>query len=304
VSAQVQNCPLCGEVDHRQRYQTTDRHYGIPGTFGIVQCNSCELMFLSPMYSDDELCAMYPNDYYAYQSNVTPKRWKEILKTVLFFPGRTRDPEFLQPGKMLDLGCGSGRFLFSMRSMGWDTYGVEINSSAAELGRKIAGLNIVSGTLNEARFPDEFFDYVRANHSFEHLSCPNEVLKEIRRILKPDGKLFIGVPNVNSVNARLFQRYWWYLGAPVHPFTYSTETLKKLLTKHGFSAERVVYNSDYSGILGSAQIWLNRNNGRKSTEGAFFNAIPLRVVCHWIAKSIDLFHLGDAIEITAKKANI
>jgi SAM-dependent methyltransferase len=188
-----------------------------------------------------------------------------------------------------------------MRDKGWDTYGVEINSAAAELGRKQAGLNIVAGTLKQAGFPSDFFDYVRANHSFEHTSCPGETLGEIRRILRPGGRLLIGVPNVAGLNAKIFRQYWWYLGAPVHPFTYSVRTLAQFLERHHFKVVKVTYNSDYSGILGSSQIWANRANGRKSTEGALINNTVLKILSQWAAKCVDSFKAGDAIEIIAEK---
>jgi SAM-dependent methyltransferase len=188
-----------------------------------------------------------------------------------------------------------------MRDQGWRVDGVEISQAAAEVGRNMANLNIFSGGLTDARFPSNHFDYIRANHSFEHMCDPNETLNEIYRILKPGGRLLIGVPNQESLNSAVFGPYWWYRGAPVHPFTYSPSTLSRFLVKHGFNVNRVNYNSDYSGILGSLQIWANRNNGRRSTEGFLINSAPLKVICHWLAKIIDRLRVGDAIEIIATK---
>jgi SAM-dependent methyltransferase len=253
------------------------------------------------MYSDEELSALYPADYYAYQNNFSRSRWKEIIKTMVGLRFGTLDPRFNTPGRMLDLGCGSGWFLREMQDRGWDVYGVEINSIAAELGRREAALNIFAGTLQQAGFPSNFFDYVRSNHSFEHISCPAETLDEMHRVLKPGGRLLIGVPNVASLNARVFGQYWWYLGAPVHPYNYSVNTLSLLLKKHHFAPIKVSYNSDYSGILGSSQIWSNRKNGQISTRGALINNPILKVLSHWTAKCVDLFKAGDAIEITATK---
>jgi hypothetical protein len=102
----------------------------------------------------------------------------------------------------------------------------------------------------------------------------------------------------------VFRQYWWYLGAPVHTFTYSVKTLSQLLKKHGFGVEKVAYNSDFAGILGSFQIWQNRGNGRRSTEGSAINSPFLRLPCHWVAKFIDLLKMGDAIEITATKERL
>lgn len=302
MSFELEKCLLCGAHENQQVYVTRDRHYGIPGEYRIVRCTSCSLMFLNPMFSDEELSALYPENYYAYQNKFQSSDWMETLRALLGYRVRTRDPEFPVPGRILDLGCGSGWFLSQMRERGWETHGVEISAQAANLGKKERGLDIFAGTLRQANFPSDYFDYIRSNHSFEHLSCPGETLDEIRRILRPRGKLMIGVPNIDSLNAKVFGKYWWYLGVPVHPITYSVQTLSQLLRKHGFVVERVIYNSDFSGIVGSLQIWLNRKNGRRSSEGWAVENPVLRLLAHWLAKAVDLFKQGDAIEITGVKS--
>ena len=142
---------------------------------------------------------------------------------------------------------------------------------------------------------------MRSNHSFEHIDNPNEVLAEIHRILNADGKLMIGVPNIDSFTYRLFKKYWWYLGAPVHTFNYSVKTLGLLLEKNNFSIEKVSYNGDYSGFIGSFQIYLNRKNGQMSDKGMFIQSPIMRALSHQIAKIFNLFKVGDAIEIICTK---
>ena len=302
MSSVLTRCPLCEGENYEQIYEARDRHYGISGAYCVVRCATCSLVFLNPMLSDQELAVLYPTDYYAYQDHFSRSGWKELAKAILHCRVGTLDPKFPAPGRLLDLGCGSGWFLSGMRDKGWETYGVEISSAAAELSRKQAGLNVFSGTIQQAQFPPEFFDYIRSNHSFEHISSPVNTLQEIHRVLRPKGKLLIGVPNIDSLNARLFGQYWWYLGAPVHPFSYSVKTLCKLLRKTNFVVEKINYNSDSSGILGSLQIYFNRANGRKSTDGLIINNPLLKIPFHWAAKLIDLLAWGDAIEITAAKA--
>lgn len=297
----LESCPLCAGTSFKQLYLTGDRHYGISGCYRVVRCSDCSLVFLNPMYSDDELAGLYPEDYYAYQERFQTNRWKERIKRLLGYRMGTKDPRFETRGTILDLGCGSGWFLETMRRRGWTTYGVEISEAAARLGRESKGLDIFGGTLREAGFPAEFFDYIRSNHSFEHISCPNDTLDEIRRVLKPGGKLLIGVPNVDSFTAAWFKEYWWYLTVPVHAFNYSVGTLTRLLAKHDFRVENVRFNSDYHGLVGSLQIWLNRKNGKKATEGMTVNNYLLRLTCQWAANLIDLCRRGDCIEITAVK---
>jgi len=301
MSKPLRFCPLCEATSFKELYIARDRHYGIPGSYRVVRCADCSLTFLNPTFSDQELAGLYPHDYYAYQDNFRTNRWKQLVKRLLGYSVGTKEPHFETAGTVLDVGCGSGWFLDAMRGRGWIAYGVEISESAAKLGQESRGLQIFQGTIRDADFPSEFFDYVRSNHSFEHMSCPNDTLNEIQRILKPRGKLLIGVPNVDSLNARVFKQHWWYLGAPVHPFNYSVKTLSRMLAKHNFRVERVSFNSDYFGLLGSFQIWLNSGNGKKSMEGSLVGSHLLRLISQWVTNLVDLVGSGDEVEITATK---
>lgn len=298
----LESCILCGEKNIKNIYKTHDRHYGIKGEFDIATCANCGLFFLNPMPSEHYLTSLYPKTYYSYQDFYEKKHSfiKNLYKKYVINI-RTLDPHFDVPGKVLDIGCGSGKFLYLMKQQNWQVYGVEVNENAAKLGNELEQLNIHPGDLLTSNYASDFFDYIRSNHSFEHITNPEEVLDEIHRILKKDGKLLIGVPNIESFNGRLYKKYWWYLGAPVHPFNYSVSTLSKMLEKHGFSVDKVSYNGDFTGVLGSFQIFMNRNNHKKSEEGFFINNIFLRTIAHQWAKILNLFRAGDAIEIICSK---
>jgi SAM-dependent methyltransferase len=299
-------CPICKSKDLNLVYSTQDRHYGIKGIFNISKCNNCLVRFLNPMPSEKELTSLYPEDtFYAYndftKNSGMIKNVINIFKKMLFLEIRTKDPNFDKPGKILDIGCGSGSFLYEYKINGWETNGIEVNSTAAELGNKIARLNIFPGSLVQSNFDSEYFDYVRSNHSFEHITNPHEVLTEVNRIIKSGGKFFIGVPNIESFNASIFKEFWWYLGVPVHTFNYSVKSLSSLLESHNFVIESIKFNSDYSGILGSLQIYLNRKNGKLSNQGLIINNRLLVILAQYASKILDLLKLGDAIEIICTK---
>jgi SAM-dependent methyltransferase len=301
---QLKACPNCSCTSISSKFVVQDRHYGIKGDFNFDVCNDCGLVFLNPMPNNEELSKFYPEEsYYAYHMNFpTPKKdsfLKGIAKSILLLNSR-EEMKFDRPGKVLDIGCGNGWVLSQYKHKGWEVAGVEPSKVAAEIGNK-AGLNIYNGTLLDAAFPSDKFDFVRSNHSFEHIFNPNEVLDEIYKILKPGGKLFIGIPNYAGMNSKLAKKYWYFLGAPVHTFNYSPRNIKQLLKRHNFEVTKIRHVAGSAGLLGSIQIYINRKNGKKSDEGRIANSKVLKLFGRYVGAIQNLFKSGDCIEVIAVK---
>ena len=294
----LDRCPVCHSTRLQHKLTGVDYHYQIAGEFSADECQNCDLVFLNPMPSARDLSALYPDDYYSYQPPRLPHPLKEAVKAVLGLRKRTLLPRFKRPGTMLDIGCGAGQYLLEMKARGWHVFGAELSQGAARAGRS-AGLDIRGGELMQAGFADAMFDFVRSNHSFEHIPNPGPVLSEIRRVLKPEGRLFIGVPNIDGAMARLFGRYWWYMGLPVHTYSYNPRNLTYLLEHNGFKVERVRYYSDYGGTLGSLQIFANRHRVPHSSDGRIVRSKLLRLPGQYLARLLDLLRLGDCIEVIA-----
>jgi SAM-dependent methyltransferase len=305
MSYTIRDCPLCGGHDFSPLLKARDFHYGNLGEFQMVQCTRCSLAFLDPMYDDEELSNFYPRHYYSFEERLSPttqSSWRKAIWKLVGVPEHgTKDPEFERPGRMLDVGCGSGWHLAKMRALGWDVTGVEPSASAAMLGQSKHGLNIFPGSLPDAKLAFESFDYIRFNHSFEHVSDPNKTLVEVHRILARKGKLMIGVPNLAGVNAKLFGRFWWHLALPLHAFSYSTKTLSLMLAKHGFKVEGIVFNTERTAIQGSLQLFLNRKDTPLSTQGRIVQSRLIGVLSAWAAHLQNAIHIADVIEIVAVK---
>jgi SAM-dependent methyltransferase len=306
MSYRVPECALCGGHEFVPGLRARDFHYGNPGEYTQSQCTGCGLAFLDPMYNEAELAAFYPKNYYAFGdrfpiANPTYSFKQKIWRLAGRREYPTKDPKFARPGKMLDVGCGSGWFLSQMRDQGWHVTGVEPNAAAAEFGRREKGLNIFAGSLLQAKFPDRCFDYVRMNHSLEHIEHPNQVLDEAYRVLADDGKLMVGVPNRDSFNARVFGRYWHHLALPVHTFSYSVRTLSRMLGKHRFQVRKVEFNTNATPLLESVQMYLNRNDARLRSQGRFTASLAATFLCSWAARLQNVFHIADVIEVIATK---
>lgn len=294
-------CPVCDETAREAIYRTRDRHYKIPGEWTVARCTGCGLVQIDPMLRTEQLMPLYPADFYAYQDVArTENSLKTKLRRWMFSSLYVGDPSIPNPGRVLDSGCGTGWGLLEFKERGWECVGVEPSAAAAKFGRERYALDIKAGTVATQRFPDGHFDYIRANHSLEHDPEPGATLHEFRRILKAGGKLLIGVPNFNSTSARLFGTYWWYLGAPVHTYNFTSRHLVRLLARHGFEVESVRYCGNWGGLLGSLQIYLNRNHpGRCSTDGWVVNSRICRIAAQLISSVLNWCHRGDAIEVVA-----
>lgn len=306
MSYRLTQCPLCGGREFVKLWKARDYHYGNPGEFGQSQCSQCKLAFLDPMFSEAELAAFYPKTYYAFADRFEVHKPPRTLREHYYYIAGlrdypTKDPRFPRPGKMLDVGCGSGWFIAQMRDAGWDVTGVEPSLDAVEYGRTKKGLNILHGSLLSVPFPSASFDYVRMNHSFEHMEHPNEVLDETWRILADDGKLMIGIPNRDSFNARLFGRFWHHLALPVHTFSYSVKTLTRMLNKHNFDVKQVVFNTNPTPLLESIQMYVNRNDTPLTSQGRLTASLFARFLCGCAAHLQNLWHIADMIEVTATK---
>jgi SAM-dependent methyltransferase len=293
-------CIVCRSLDTRPCLRTRDYHSGISGQFDLVRCVGCGLVHLDPIPTTDEIADFYSRDYYAYQPVEKPRKFKRLIRRLLGITIKTHDPAFPQPGEFVDIGCGSGDYLHKMSARGWSVRGVEPSAFGAEEGRR-SGFDIFNGTLQEAKFATGSFDYVRSNHSFEHVPNPVETLDEIFRILKPDGKLYIGIPNIDGLPYRIFGKYWWHLAVPVHLYSYSVSTISALMQQSGFVIDKVYFNSNFASLLGSLQIYVNRNSEKKSSDGWLIKSRTLMFGATTMTRILDFIGQGDVIEIIARK---
>ncbi len=190
-----------------------------PGDFYLVRCRHCGLIYQNPQLSKDELAVHYPDDYLPYQQDIVDTAL--YARQVLQDRGIARYCNLVvhhhpQSGRLLDVGCSTGKFLYAMQHRKWQVQGVELSTYAAKQARENLGLNVHTGTLAEAVYESSIFDAVTLWDVLEHVPDPQIVLKEIYRILKPGGVLLFSMPNPESTEARLFGDNWVGWERPRH----------------------------------------------------------------------------------------
>lgn len=293
-----QACPSCGATTRTLALCGRDHLYGNPGTFRVERCDGCGLGIQHPMPSDEQLAAFYPDTYACHAWREPCPDWVVAMKRMLLCDAGPREPRLTKIGRVLDVGCGAGAALVPFRRRGWDTVGLEPDARAVRVGRE-HGLRIEHGTLETVAFPDESFDYVRMDHSLEHVARPLQSLLIVRRLLRPGGRIFVAVPEFESTTRCWFGEYWWFLGLPVHTYHYSRGTLPPLLERAGFTIENVRIRPHLGGTLGSASLALN--HGRRAGEYRIdlMKFAFCRLLGQWVAGLIALCGTGDVVEVTA-----
>lgn len=275
-------CPLCGNRNGDFLFVGRDRLHGLSGEFDLVRCRVCSLVYLDPRPSWDETRKFYPTEYAPHQVKPASSLDRLIRSGGL---GKKRDIvlKHKRGGSLLDVGCATGDFLRLMSEHGrWSVFGVEADAQAAGCAARVSGAEVVCARAEEVNYPASSFDVVTMWHVLEHLHDPKRALRRLRRALRRDGLLIVGVPVLDSFDAMLFGRYWSGYDVPRHLSTFSMATLSSMLVAAGFSSvdfESFIGGFDAFGI--SVGFWADehmRARRIRSSIRAVSRSIVLRVL--------------------------
>ncbi len=275
----IKECKICGGKNFTFLYKNYDKALNIKKFFNLVKCLRCGVIFINPQPSFKELSLHYSKKYYSlekikaredslkvkfriflYNLYFNPNNKNYFLKIIFYpFVNYLRGLKIAKKGRLLDIGSGSGQFLYEMRGFKMDLYGVEPGMFDKKSSER-NGLNIKKGDLISARFPPNFFDVITMNHVLEHVPNPTETIKEIYRILKKRGILIVAVPNYDSFAHKLFKKNWYQLDVPRHLFNYSTKILLSKLSQKKLKIKKIRYNSRPTQFTKSLRYSFNLEN--------------------------------------------
>jgi len=207
-----------------------------------------------------------------------------------------------QQSRILDVGCGAGAFLNSLRTdKGCEVYGVDISEAALREAKSSFGLDIFKGTITEAPFPAAHFDIITAWWYLEHISDPQTTIAKISSLLKQNGHCIIGVPNSESFNAKHFKDKWYHLDCPRHLCIWTPRAITRLLENHGLVVTRTIYDKTPWGLLGSLQYLLYGDNLNPKYRNRLRHSFLLWVLFSPWTILVSLLKKSDIIVVYAKK---
>jgi 2-polyprenyl-3-methyl-5-hydroxy-6-metoxy-1,4-benzoquinol methylase len=208
-------------------------------TFRLSECSNCRCLFIDPPPNDEEIAGFYPTQYWWSGSGGPLKKLEGAYRKMALRDHVTFIARAAHGTQLLDVGCGSATLLGLMKQRGFEVRGFDSSEEAAQIAKSENGVDVTVGNrLQDAGFADGSFDLVTLFHVMEHVTDPRSVLAEVRRLLKPSGRLVLQVPNIESWQFSFFGVRWYGLDVPRHVVNYSNRAMQKLLAESGFKVVR------------------------------------------------------------------
>ena len=253
------DCPSCGAGGAVLHSGIRDRLFGAPGVWSVRQCSqaNCGLGWLDPQPLETEIGQLYTS-YYTHGSAeyddtaisldaFHTRGKKRVIKAMLARLLPWRRAQFqtdlyhlqgMKPGRVLEVGCGSGEFLLAAAQAGWDANGIDFDERAIATAAKLPGVNAIVSDLAGAGYPPKSFDALVMNNVIEHLPRPAAVFDECFRVLRPGGRLVMITPNLASLGHQTFGPDWRGLEVPRHLCIYTNTAIRRLARQAGFAKAR------------------------------------------------------------------
>jgi SAM-dependent methyltransferase len=288
-------CALQGEA----RYEGLRDHVaGAPGTWRMRRCANpeCGLLWLDPKPVEGDLLKAYAQ-YHTHGTEHGGARASALSKalnsacrlasrlgdqfTGLAAQRRQLRKMFLgaeRPGRLLEIGCGGGRFLNRMRKSGWEVEGIDFDPKAADRVAARYGIRVACGALADQQYTADSFDAVAMSQVIEHVYDPQALLQECRRVLAPGGRLVVTTPNARSQAHAMFGRCWRGLEPPRHMQIFTPSALARCARNAGFLAVQVqTLSAESAGIYrASEEIRMAESQGVPAPSAAS------RIVRSWV----------------------
>lgn len=226
-------CPICRSDDAKFLFDRLDHtHYVTQDRFSLVRCRRCKMVYVNPRPDAIEIESFYPADFY--DTGITAERLLEEKQGALEARARLLSP--LRPGRLLDIGCQKGEFLFWMQRKGWEVQGIEFSKTPPNM----FGMPIQYGRIECAALQPKSFNAITLWAVLEHVHDPVAALGQVSNLLAPGGRAFALVPNFRSLPARVMR----HDDVPRHLMMFTPATLRRAAELVGLRVRRFLFSGD------------------------------------------------------------
>lgn len=235
-------CCVCGTRDSEPVGSGPDFEYRTsPDSFLAVRCIQCGVVYLDRRPVASEFDRIYPDHYHAFA--FTEDRFGVVYSVRRRLEARRLLHAFRDlpaTARVIDVGCGDGFHLDLLAQFGpkgWELEGVDLDDRAVAAARR-HDLTVHTGRIEELDLPEQSFDAALLIQTIEHLADPATVLRAVRRILVPGGRILLVTDNTGSLDFSLTKRrHWGGYHFPRHWYLFNARSLRLLAAKSGLEVE-------------------------------------------------------------------
>jgi SAM-dependent methyltransferase len=252
----IMKCRICLNAQNNIAYQVKEMYWGTADQFSYFECAQCGCLQILDIPRDID--KFYKRSYYSFVNNPDWQRgfgrwFFNKIKGIPAFPLAAYNLALDKNTKVLDVGCGNGGLLYSLREHGMK-YLWGIDTYIEKEIRYKNGVVVYKMPLDEFVGLNNKMDLIMFNHSFEHMLDSASVLSCCRQILRPGGKMLIRIPTTSSEAWRHYRESWVGLMAPFHFIIHSRKSLGMAADQSGFQVDRIQCESNEFQFWGSEQI--------------------------------------------------
>lgn len=227
-------------IDNTKKIYLTVKDFSVSNeTFGLYRDEKYDMLITFPKPNLEKLPSYYESEDYISHSDKKSGLISMLYQFVRSFTlkSKLKTVEQFHPekGKLLDIGCGTGHFLDLAKKNGWNVTGIEPNQGARTIASS-KGITFLDAIKNAEK---NAFDVITMWHVLEHVPDLEEQIKQLKRVLKEDGTLFIAVPNFRSYDAKYYKRFWAAFDVPRHLWHFSKKAITKLFQERTMSVVEV-----------------------------------------------------------------
>ncbi len=240
------------DISNQKHFLTVTDYSVSKEIFDLYHNQELDMLITSPQPSLDVLGKYYESvDYISHtdsKRSLFEKMYHFVKSIALKNKLNLINSQQPNKGSILDIGAGTGEFLSVARQDGWKTIGVEPSDKAKAIAKN-KGVSFVEQT---SELESHSFDVISMWHVLEHVPDLNQQIKELKRLLKPNGTLIIAVPNFKSFDAKYYGKFWAAYDVPIHFWHFSKTAIKKLFQKEEMQLVKILpmkFDSFYVSLL-------------------------------------------------------
>lgn len=234
--ATIERCPVCGNGAGRPLLRS---HRDGGTLYRLFACGACSIQYWQPFKNPGAEWYGHDERYAGRNQDPLLEPTDKHRETISLLAPRT--------GRVLDVGCGTGNFLYYARSKGWHVRGIDFDKDAIETGKnvfKIEGLEVADLGEFKRRHSEEQFDLITFFDVIEHIDDHREFMEEVRTLLKPGGYIAMTMP---------YRKHAAWLNPkdlpPRHLTMWDRMALRTFLLREGFEVVHMARKTEGLGFI-------------------------------------------------------